>query len=104
MSTMSTVHDLSKENVPIEASDEQHRGDRILAEPSKCGSLAPPHAGPTNNDLGVADEPAEPRASIETLCSLDISDNIPKIVEPMDAEDSPWGGRRQLLTSEFTSQ
>ena len=86
---MATVHDLSKENVPIEAPEEQHR---ILAEPSKRGSLAPPQVAPAN-DLDSADEPAEPRASLETLCSLDISDNIPKIVEPMDAEDSPWGGR-----------
>ena len=55
-------------------------------EPSKHESLAP--------QLELADnEPAEPRASIETLCSLDISENIPRIVLPMDAEDSPWGGR-----------
>lgn len=28
----------------------------------------------------------------DTLYNLDISSNIPKILLPMDAEDSPWGG------------
>lgn len=28
----------------------------------------------------------------DTLFNLDISSNIPKILFPMDAEDSPWGG------------
>lgn len=28
----------------------------------------------------------------DTLFSFDISSNIPIILYPMDAEDSPWGG------------
>lgn len=34
-----------------------------------------------------------PRCSTDTLRSLDITHNIPRIICPlMDAEDSPWGG------------
>lgn len=72
----------SKENIPVE---------NTLVEPSR---RAPKLASNALN------EPAEPRASIETLCSLDISENIPRIVFPMDAEDSPWGGmcpKRRIL-------
>ena len=32
------------------------------------------------------------RASTDSNKSLDISNNIPRILSPMDAEDSPWGG------------
>lgn len=32
------------------------------------------------------------RASTDSNKSLDISNNIPRIFYPMDAEDSPWGG------------
>ena len=32
------------------------------------------------------------RASTDSNKSLDISNNIPRILYPMDAEDSPWGG------------
>ena len=34
----------------------------------------------------------ERRASIDSIKSLDVSNNIPRILSPMDAEDSPWGG------------
>lgn len=34
----------------------------------------------------------ETRCSTDTIRSLDISNNIPRIVFSMDAEDSPWGG------------
>ena len=61
----------------------------VPGQPSK-GGLPPPQLVSADE---LAAEPAEPRSSIETLCSLDISDNIPQIVFPMDAEDSPWGGR-----------
>lgn len=70
--------DNSKENVPIIEAN-------IPVEPSLTPKVASADDNPVNG-------PAEPRASIETLCSLDISDNIPNIVLPMDAEDSPWGG------------
>ena len=66
--------------------------DTIPVEPSKSGFRA------HQLELGLADlELTEPRASIETLCSLDISENIPRSVLPMDAEDSPWGGRWIVL-------
>jgi len=80
-------HGYPKENVPMK------EPDRMLVEPSKRGLVAP-HVASLDK---LATEPAEPRASIETLCSLDISDNIPKIVFPMDTEDSPWGGRSRRL-------
>lgn len=36
----------------------------------------------------------EPRCSTDTLRSLDITHNIPRIIYPlMDTEDSPWGGQ-----------
>ena len=34
-----------------------------------------------------------PQWSITSIKSLDISENIPKVVKKMDAEDSPWGGQ-----------
>ena len=41
-----------------------------------------------------------PRCSTDTLRSLDITHNIPRIIyPPMDTEDSPWGG--QLMVSQF---
>lgn len=58
------------------------------AEPSNGRFLAPKVAA----DPPHVNGPAGPRASLDTLRSLDISHNIPKIVSPMDAEDSPWGG------------
>jgi len=70
-------YEASKENMSIEES--------TPVEPSKRA----PKPASAGNPLS---EPAEPRASIETLCSLDISQNIPRIIFPMDAEDSPWGG------------
>ena len=42
-------------------------------------------------------EEAEPRASTETVRSLNIAENIPRIISPMDAEDSPWGGMYPIL-------
>lgn len=75
----------------------------VVVEPSKSvepkvvgrGGSPSPQTSPASPVIPNSNpnrEPAEPRASIETLCSLDISENIPKIVLPMDAEDSPWGG------------
>ena len=52
------------------------------------GILAQPSVGK------AADFPT-PRYSTDTtdtLFNFDISSNIPKIILPMDAEDSPWGG------------
>lgn len=72
-----------KENVPLIVQP-RDQDKMIPVEPSK------PHAP---QEIVLANEAAEPRASIETICSLDISDNIPRIVPSMDAEDSPWGGR-----------
>ena len=41
-----------------------------------------------------ADFPREPRCSTDTLRSLDITQNIPRVLgSTMDAEDSPWGGK-----------
>ena len=74
-------HEVVKENVPL--SEEA----KIPAEPSNCGFLA-----------AVQVDDSEPRASIETLCSLDISSTTPDIVgDAMEAEDSPWGGKQQIL-------
>lgn len=45
--------------------------------------------------VGKAEDAPTPRCSTDTtdtLFNLDISSNIPKILFPMDAEDSPWGG------------
>ena len=41
---------------------------------------------------GVAEDAITPRCSTDTLFDLDISSNIPKVLLPMDTEDSPWGG------------
>ena len=63
------------------------------AEAQRAEDIRPVHAShtlaPTGGDA-TADN--RPRCSTETLRSLDISLNIPRIVFPMDAEDSPWGG------------
>ena len=41
-----------------------------------------------------ADLPRERRCSTDTLRSLDITHNIPRVLDlVMDAEDSPWGGK-----------
>ena len=45
---------------------------------------------PLGLELPTADN--IPRSSTDTLRSLDISLNIPRIILPMDTEDSPWGG------------
>jgi len=37
-----------------------------------------------------------PRGSTDTLRSLDITHNIPKVIVPMDSEESPWGGLSAL--------
>ena len=55
------------------------------------------HAADTVEPRGVLAPTAEDqrlarRASTDSNKSLDISDNIPRILSPMDAEDSPWGG------------
>ena len=73
----------SMKNVP----ENIEQQDWIPVEPSKHQLLVP-----NAEIVHPANELAEPRASIDTVCSLDISDNIPNIVFPMDAEDSPWGG------------
>ena len=44
---------------------------------------------------------SKPRGSTETIRSLDISHNIPRIIFPMDAEDSPWGGRPMSFLRRF---
>lgn len=54
---------------------------------SNAGSAAEP-------SVGKAEDVPTPRCSTDTtdtLFNLDISSNIPKILSPMDAEDSPWG-------------
>ena len=53
-----------------------------------------PHQSLAPISTGSADDFT--RSSTDTLRSLDISQNIPIIILPMDAEDSPWGGRRLL--------
>ncbi len=50
------------------------------------------HAQPS---VGKAEDASTPRCSTDTtdtLYNFDISSNIPKILFPMDTEDSPWGG------------
>ena len=50
-----------------------------------------------------ADLLREPRCSTDTLRSLDITHNIPRVFGlAMDAEDSPWGGKLSYL--KFTGQ
>lgn len=47
------------------------------------------------SSAGKAEDVSTPRCSTDTtdtLFNFDISSNIPKILDPMDAEDSPWGG------------
>ena len=51
-----------------------------------------PVKGDEGIPAGVAEDAITPRCSTDTLFDLDISSNIPKILLPMDAEDSPWGG------------
>ena len=70
-------HDHDKENI-VPASE--HAADAV--EP--CRILA----------LTAEDRHLElvRRASTDSNKSLDISNNIPRILYPMDAEDSPWGG------------
>ena len=45
-------------------------------------------------DMGIPAQPSVGKAEVanETLFNFDISSNIPKILLPMDTEDSPWGG------------
>ena len=57
------------------------------------------HAADTLDPRGIFAPTAEDhrlelvrRASTDSNKSLDISNNIPRILYPMDAEDSPWGG------------
>ena len=70
-------HDHEKENtVPTS----EHAADTV--EP--CGIIAP-----TAEDYRLE---LVRRASTDSNKSLDISNNIPRILYPMDAEDSPWGG------------
>lgn len=60
--------------------EENMRVERIPAQPS----------------VGKAEKVPAPRCSTDTtdtLFNLDISSNISKILLPMDAEDSPWGGK-----------
>lgn len=50
---------------------------------------------PAQPSVEKAEDAPAPRCSTDTtdaLFNLDISSNIPKILLPMDAEDSPWGG------------
>ena len=61
--------------------------------------LASEHAADTVEPRGIFAPTAEDRhlelvrrASTDSNKSLDISNNIPRILYPMDAEDSPWGG------------
>lgn len=58
--------------------------------------LASDHAADPVDPRGILAPTAEDRhlerASIVSNRSLDISNNIPRILYPMDAEDSPWGG------------
>lgn len=46
---------------------------------------------------------SSPQWSITTIKSLDISSNIPKVVENMEAEDSPWGGQTTHCKQELLS-
>ncbi len=66
--------DHNKENKPTS----DHAADNV--EPR--GVLAPT----------AEDQRLVRRASTDSNKSLDISNNIPRILSPMDAEDSPWGG------------
>ena len=52
----------------------------------RTGYLAPSTA------IATEEQSSAPRASIDSIKSLDVSNNIPRILSPMDAEDSPWGG------------
>ncbi len=50
---------------------------------------------PAPTSVGKAEDASTPRCSTDTtdtLFNFDISSNIPKILSPMDTEDSPWGG------------
>lgn len=50
---------------------------------------------PAQPSVGKAEDTPTPRCSTDTtdtLFDFDISSNIPKILFPMDTEDSPWGG------------
>ena len=67
-----------KENVPLRIST-----DRVEVRDQEQISPSP------NQDTDLT----APSSSIETLRSLDISDNLPRLVASMDTEDSPWGGR-----------
>ena len=47
---------------------------------------------PARPHVGEAQDVPTPRCSTDTLFNFDISSDIPRILVPMDAEDSPWGG------------
>ena len=47
---------------------------------------------PARPHIGKAQDIPTPRCSTDTLFNFDISSDIPRILVPMDAEDSPWGG------------
>ena len=43
--------------------------------------------------VGKAEDAPTIRCSTDTLFYFNISSDIAKVLVPMDAEDSPWGGR-----------
>ena len=47
---------------------------------------------PARPHIGKAQDVPTTRCSTDTLFNFDISSDIPRILVPMDAEDSPWGG------------
>ena len=67
--------------------------DRVLKENMQGGGGG---VGiPAQPSVGKAEVAPTPRCSTDTneaLFNFDISSNIPKILLPMDTEDSPWGG------------
>ena len=46
---------------------------------------------PARPHIGIAQD-VPTRCSTDTLFNFDISTDIPRILIPMDTEDSPWGG------------
>ena len=76
--------------------------DGILQHETDDPSAASHLLAPVAAFGGDGTTPDCPRSSTDTLRSLDISLHIPKVVAPMDAEDSPWGGKegpRSMLAS-----